>query len=865
MIGDNSYIVWPKSAGASATTTIDLPVPVKLEAGTAKMISFKTAWTVKTVGSQERSLQFNSSNGTKIVKLGYNGGVGVEPVKVDGNYVFTGENSYVLGSQGAESTWEETIIVLKTDSNGVTTAQASYAGGPAVEFEIGENLNDIASIQLIGGSGAPDDRLLGIRDIRISDSDVAEVEISGDNYIARIEGRTATKKYKGSVFATSEGETFSWSCTPIYGDMTIEETTSKAVLVPSVSADSAVIIKAVYNDNKFAGLTAEEISGVEAGKTIEVEAEAGTKVLLWNSLSEMKPLAEAAIAATVETPPTDVPTDAPTEAPGADNVYIDNEGVLYVPYNTTATAVEIKYASDLDENKYATKTVEIKDYANVESFVISGPSAVNAGETVTYKAVDIIDEYGDKVEMNASYAITKGSDIASIDATTGVLTTSSEKTGEIEVSVTVGNTGMTKTLTMTATIGKFAEVGVSTGASVVVDVTKLANYSTETMYLVSTAKDGKLVNQTEVKSTDGNVTVDTAGSDSYEVSPIYSYSNVGNVANGFNIPLSDGLYDFTFKKANGTRADIFVNGNMVGQNVDQYGAGRSTSGSYYTVKDVKVSGGNAVVTMRDQTSDMTSIEVKKAPSIVDRKTHVYILGDSLVANYYDTFADADGDGVPAAGDAQTGWGQVFDKFVTDDMNVTNLAESGNYAKGLYDSVFHSVIFNSEPGDYLLFECGYNDKNHSTAVEMQNTVKLVQQECDEKGITVIFVTPNASVHGTGWKQSVQLASDLIEVSQEIGAKYIDLSSLSFAYYSTTKADDASSREYTGKNFNVYFGGAQQDQLHSSYYGALKNAEIVAQAIYDMQKTDEELAGLKIDTSKSYVLKDSEGADLTFQVK
>lgn len=54
----------------------------------------------------------------------------------------------------------------------------------------------------------------------------------------------------------------------------------------------------------------------------------------------------------------------------------------------------------------------------------------------------------------------------------------------------------------------------------------------------------------------------------------FIHTSVGNVAAGKTIPLCDGLYDFTFKKSNGTRADIFVNGNMVGQNVDQYGKGR---------------------------------------------------------------------------------------------------------------------------------------------------------------------------------------------------------------------------------------------------------------------------------------------------
>ena len=45
-------------------------------------------------------------------------------------------------------------------------------------------------------------------------------------------------------------------------------------------------------------------------------------------------------------------------------------------------------------------------------------------------------------------------------------------------------------------------------------------------------------------------------------------------------------------------------------------------------------------------SAMASVTAKKAPSIVERKQHVYILGDSLVSNYYGTFADEDSDGIP---------------------------------------------------------------------------------------------------------------------------------------------------------------------------------------------------------------------------
>ena len=87
---------------------------------------------------------------------------------------------------------------------------------------------------------------------------------------------------------------------------------------------------------------------------------------------------------------------------------------------------------------------------------------------------------------------------------------------------------------------------------------------------------------------------------------------------------------------------------------------------------------------------MDSIVVKKAPSIIPRKTHVYILGDSLVSNYYGTFADEDGDGIPTAGDAQTGWGQVMDKFISSDLNVTTLQKAVTMQQACRQA--HSLVY-----------------------------------------------------------------------------------------------------------------------------------------------------------------------------
>ena len=123
-----------------------------------------------------------------------------------------------------------------------------------------------------------------------------------------------------------------------------------------------------------------------------------------------------------------------------DGVTIDQKGVLSVADTVAAdTVAVVSYTSSLSTTetpKKATHEITIKDFAEVKSFDIEGPVAVNAGDKVTsHQAKNIIDQYGDESPMAVTYAITDGSDIATIDSATGVVTTTG-KLGSYTVSVT---------------------------------------------------------------------------------------------------------------------------------------------------------------------------------------------------------------------------------------------------------------------------------------------------------------------------------------------------------------------------------------------------------------------------------------------
>lgn len=315
----------------------------------------------------------------------------------------------------------------------------------------------------------------------------------------------------------------------------------------------------------------------------------------------------------------------------------------------------------------------------------------------------------------------------------------------------------------------------------------------------------------------------------YEVVPIYMFENVGDVKEDGKLlsdHFADGYYDIIFKKAEAARGDIYVNGYMVGNNVDQADADRKvTEGALYTAEDIKIENGSLSVSMCDGSTMLDYVEAVKKPEFYERPQRLYIIGDSLVCEYYGSFENEVGGG-------RSGWGQQIDGYVN--IPVTNLANSGQYAAGLYATAFPSVIANGEPGDILLIECAYNDRSYSTREEMTECVKDMIAQCREKDIIPILVTPNASAHD--YKPSVVWSSYLKDIAVDTDCECIDLSQESYDFLYSLYGDDKDGN--ITKIYNLTENNG--DNLHSSYAGAYKWASIVAQGLkdlgYDIVNTD-----------------------------
>ena len=397
------------------------------------------------------------------------------------------------------------------------------------------------------------------------------------------------------------------------------------------------------------------------------------------------------------------------------------------------------------------------------------------------------------------------------------------------------------------------------GDNTVIDTSSLYRDAHVSNFVVTTVDLNGNIILCEKVAADTEIMVDTANAVKAEVVPIFRYENIGSLQNEkvLKNDAENGLYNFTFKKQGTKRADIYVNGSMVANNVDKDGYNRKIAeGAEISVHDIVIDG-NAVKLSMTDTSDynMSWCEFYRASAIANRKTKIYILGDSLVANYYGTASDIN--------KSQAGWGQVIDSYFTDDVETVNLANGGHYATILETTAFPGVIANAQSGDYLIIECGYNDTKYNNADITRESVERMVNSAKDKGIIPIVVSPNASMQecdGTAeylkciddYTPDVHFAQAMQQAAENTNTLYVNLSKESYDFYRENYGDD---KEIIKNNY--YFPN-ETDILHHNYLGAMNCARIVAQEMYD--------SGIKdfINIDYRFEFEDTTGKTITYKI-
>ena len=316
----------------------------------------------------------------------------------------------------------------------------------------------------------------------------------------------------------------------------------------------------------------------------------------------------------------------------------------------------------------------------------------------------------------------------------------------------------------------------------------------------------------------------------YDASRGYGFAqtgNVGNVAAGgsgpgsdavefksddarntFNVDLPKGLYEVRIAVGNAPRCSIKMEGMMQMMNLTRLNAIETVQ---LPVTDGQLNI-QAVTGIKNGQRSISSVEITQLNTTGEMNPHVWICGDSTVANYYNQ-----------ADTAQHGWGQLIGNYLkgtaADGYVVRNMATSGQYAKGFVDGgQFAPIEAYGKTGDYYLISIGINDTNYSNADEYTAVVTDMVQRAKAKGMTVMLVKQqgrhgdyNRNPHLGGRWFGGQL--DAIGASENV--KVIDLFTAWQDWGFSIGGYDAMTPYY-----------AADDDLHQSLKGSTKLAELMA---------------------------------------
>lgn len=387
-----------------------------------------------------------------------------------------------------------------------------------------------------------------------------------------------------------------------------------------------------------------------------------------------------------------------------------------------------------------------------------------------------------------------------------------------------------------------------------VDISDLTEDESITGYQVTVADaDGSKIAQEVVPAADSKVTVPAAESGTpakVEVAPVYTTTAESELL----IPAE--TYNITLKTNTAGRADLYVNDQIIVNNINQDSQNFTVKGAFpattYDFGDIKIAEGYAQFNYRDNQSGNKPIDevvIVKAPSIVKRATRVYVIGDSLVATYHDH------EGVEESKKnlVRQGWGEALKDYIKD-AEVTNLGNSGATSDGMLGVAFTQVRASGQAGDILVLEGGYNDKSVPL---MKDSIKQMVIEAEKKGITVFVVPPNASTHSENeYKGNVKSHAGVKDAVNELkSAGYhpilIDLSTNSSKFFERNYGAYAtvSTDETKWNNIRDTYNNSA-DTLHSTVNAANAWAAVVAKGIYDNEPTRK-----YVDTDYSFTITDA----------
>ncbi|GAA1875548.1 hypothetical protein GCM10009751_39100 [Myceligenerans crystallogenes] len=217
----------------------------------------------------------------------------------------------------------------------------------------------------------------------------------------------------------------------------------------------------------------------------------------------------------------------------------------------------------------------------------------------------------------------------------------------------------------------------------------------------------------------------------------------------------------------------------------------------------------------------------KAQREAGARPTAWVTGDSTVQTY-------DPYWVP-----QAGWGQMIDRYLSDDVVVVNRAIGGRSTKNfISQGRLDGVLTQIRPGDVLYAQFGHNDNSYgvddrfAAPADYRNYLRTFVEGARQRGATPIVVTPVSrrsfdAATGEANVSFPEYVQQARELAAELDVPLVDLSASSRAYLTEIGAEEARS-VFLHVPAGVYPNrpNGTTDDTHFQEYGAIQMARLVA---------------------------------------
>lgn len=296
------------------------------------------------------------------------------------------------------------------------------------------------------------------------------------------------------------------------------------------------------------------------------------------------------------------------------------------------------------------------------------------------------------------------------------------------------------------------------------------------------------------------------------------------------VEVPDGDYKVTVTTGGKTetKANIYING---GERVRAYTleAGEEQVNEQPVVpKDGKIT-----VQVIGDAPNVTEIKVEQLPAREKgEKPTIYIAGDSTAQTYDYTKVYP-----------QTGWGQVFADYFTDDIEIVNRSIGGRSAKSYNnDGRLDRILTEMHPGDYVFIQFGINDGDVNKPeryISVEDYTALIKDkyltEVEKRGGTPVLMTASAA---SWWDEEnnkfmesrADYADPTREIAKETGCLFIDANRLETDEWNSMDKEDVFAGYYICEPLeSKAYPTGTDDHTHLKAKGAKRMAWIIAAEI------------------------------------